>query len=93
MKLNRYGNKTNKCLQTFKRISYYIINIVCLLHVYKILLNVNMHSLNFIFIGPCIMRYQGGIYDQQDATNSQYTIYSSELLMMGNDGPKHVEKL
>jgi hypothetical protein len=25
----------------------------------------------FIFMGPCIVRYRGGIYDQQDATNSQ----------------------
>jgi hypothetical protein len=22
-------------------------------------------------MGPCIVRYRGGIYDQQDATNSQ----------------------
>jgi hypothetical protein len=74
-----------------------------------------------IFKGPCIVRYKNGIYDQQDATNSQYFIviialqhhdwnindrrgehttytpygctYSSELLMMGNDSPKHVEQL
>jgi hypothetical protein len=65
----------------------------------------------FIFMGPCIVRYNGGIYDQQDETNSQYFIViialhvsgdhcsssgarnSSELLMMGNDRPKHVEQL
>jgi hypothetical protein len=28
----------------------------------------------FIFMGPCIVRYRGGIYDQQDATNSQYLL-------------------
>jgi hypothetical protein len=25
-------------------------------------------------MGPCIVRYRGGIYDQQDATNSQYLL-------------------
>jgi hypothetical protein len=69
-------------------------------------------------MGTCIVRYRGCIYDQQDATNSQYLLlemlymfraiiahhqelgtvctpygctYSSELLMMDNDDPKHVE--
>jgi hypothetical protein len=28
-------------------------------------------TLNFIFMGPCILRHRGGIYDQQGATNSQ----------------------
>jgi hypothetical protein len=31
-------------------------------------------SVCFIFMGPCIVRYRGGIYDQQDATNSQYLL-------------------
>jgi hypothetical protein len=31
-------------------------------------------------MGPCIVRYRGGIYDQQDATNSQYLVL--EILYM-----------
>jgi hypothetical protein len=31
-------------------------------------------------MGPCIVCYRGGIYDQQDATNSQYLLL--ELLYM-----------
>jgi hypothetical protein len=31
-------------------------------------------------MGPCIVRYKGGIYDQQDATNSQYLLL--EMLYM-----------
>jgi hypothetical protein len=34
----------------------------------------------FIFMGPCIVRYTGCIYDQQDATNSQYLFL--EMLYM-----------
>jgi hypothetical protein len=34
----------------------------------------------FLFMGPCIIRYRGGIYDQQDATNSQYLLL--EMLYM-----------
>jgi hypothetical protein len=30
----------------------------------------NLLRVFFIFMGPCIFRYTGGIYDQQDATNS-----------------------
>jgi deoxyribodipyrimidine photolyase-like uncharacterized protein len=33
-----------------------------------------------MFMGPCIVRYRGGIYDQQDATNSQYLLV--EMLHM-----------
>jgi hypothetical protein len=31
-------------------------------------------------MGPCIVRYRGGIYDQQDATNSQHLLL--EMLYM-----------
>jgi hypothetical protein len=31
-------------------------------------------------MGPCIVRYRGGIYDQQDATNSHYLLL--EMLYM-----------
>jgi hypothetical protein len=27
-----------------------------------------------MFMGPCIVRSRGGIYDQQDVTNSQYLL-------------------
>jgi hypothetical protein len=37
-------------------------------------------GINFIFMGPCIVRYRGGTYDQQDATNSQYLLL--EMLYM-----------
>jgi hypothetical protein len=33
-----------------------------------------------MFMGPCIVRYRGGIYDQQDATNSRYLLL--EMLYM-----------
>jgi hypothetical protein len=33
-----------------------------------------------MFMGPCIIRYRGGIYDQQDATNSQSLLL--EMLYM-----------
>jgi hypothetical protein len=45
---------------------------------FKYSTNLNLH-LNFIFMGPCIVRYRGGIYDQQDATNSQYFIARNAL--------------
>jgi hypothetical protein len=32
-------------------------------------------NVNFMFMGPCIVRYRGGIYDQQDATNSQSLLF------------------
>jgi hypothetical protein len=37
-------------------------------------------SKHFMFMGPCIVRYRGGIYDQQDATNSPYLLL--EMLYM-----------
>jgi hypothetical protein len=42
---------------------------------------------NFIFMGPCIVRYKGGIYDQQDATNSQYFIVMIALHVSGDHCP------
>jgi deoxyribodipyrimidine photolyase-like uncharacterized protein len=33
-----------------------------------------------MFMGPCIVRYRGGICDQQDKTNSQYLLL--EILYM-----------
>jgi hypothetical protein len=47
--------------------------------------NKTLHTLHgqfffFMFMGPCIVRYRGGIYDQQDATNSQYLLL--EMLYM-----------
>jgi hypothetical protein len=34
----------------------------------------------FIFMGPCIVRYRGGIYDQQDETNSRYLLLEIAFL-------------
>jgi hypothetical protein len=36
--------------------------------------NIHISFFFFIFMGPCIVRCRGGIYDQQDATNSQYLL-------------------
>jgi hypothetical protein len=46
-----------------------------------------INTLDFIFMGPCIVRYQGGIYDQQDATNSQYFIVIITLHVSGHHCP------
>jgi hypothetical protein len=40
----------------------------------------NNEIINFIFMGPCIVGYRGGIYDQGDATDSQYLLL--EMLYM-----------
>jgi hypothetical protein len=46
----------------------------------KIMSFMRQCGLFFMFMGPRIFRYRGGIYDQQDATNSQYLLL--EMLYM-----------
>jgi hypothetical protein len=44
-----------------------------------------------MFMGPCIVRSRGGIYDQQDATNSQYLLL--EMLYMFRTIVAHHQEL
>jgi hypothetical protein len=82
---DRFGR--NMQLRIVRRICILFIEFVaaiirCLFNEFHIFHSVIYNSIStfFIFMGPRIVRYRGGIYDQQDATNSQYLLL--EMLYM-----------
>jgi hypothetical protein len=48
----------------------------------------NRAATDFMFMGQCIVRYRGGVYDQQDATNSQYLLLEASVTSVGTEHDK-----